>query len=77
MARLVYGFYNDMCLNGYKAVKASMPESSYYRYKKILKELGINYTNHSIVSTDVINFNPLVNESYDLDLICNYEENCI
>jgi II/X family phage/plasmid replication protein len=67
--RLVYGFYNDMCLNGYKSVKSTMAKATYYRYKKILKELGINYVNHNITNENAVYFNPLIDKSLDTDLI--------
>lgn len=77
MSRLVYGFYNDLCLNGYKAVKETLPKTTYYRYQKILKELGINYINHDIKNENVVYFNPLTAQSYDLDLICDLDTECI
>lgn len=66
---IIYGFYNDLCINGVDEVKKSISKSTFYRNMKILKNYGINYKNNDIVITNNYQFNPLYDPDYNIDLI--------
>ncbi len=66
---VLYGFYNDLCLNGYDIVRNSTSKTTFYRNIKKLKDYGINYRNNDIAIVDSYKFNPFLHDSDDEDLI--------
>lgn len=67
---VVYGFYNDLAINGYEIVRKSMPKSTFYKRLNILKKYGINYKNTNIsLNINNYEFNPFTAMPDDTDMI--------